>query len=69
VLDRRLRRDKYSPHVDGQRAIEVRQRKILERTHNRDSRVVDENVNTAKFRYRAFYGGDHGTGMRDGLLS
>ena len=29
VLDRRMRRDKYSPHVDGQRPIKQRRRREI----------------------------------------
>jgi hypothetical protein len=60
VPDRRLRRNKYRKHIDSQRPIEICEFEILEGTHNRDSRVVDENVYTAQLRHRAFDGGDHG---------
>jgi hypothetical protein len=32
-------------------------------SHDRDSRVVNENVNAAQFRHRAFDSGDHSTGI------
>src|SRR6202043_3134893 len=63
VLDRRLRRYKDRSYADGQRSIKVRELEILDGTHDRDSRVVDENVNAAQFRQRAFDDGDHGTGI------
>ena len=63
AADRRLRSNEYRTHVDGQRPIKVCQLKILEGTRDQDSRVVDENVNTAQFRHRAFDSGDHGTGI------
>src|SRR5436190_15194758 len=49
VLDGRLNRYKHSTHIDCNCAIEVFQAKLVDRRHQTDAGVVDEDIDAAEF--------------------
>jgi hypothetical protein len=61
VLDGSLRRDKHGPHIDGDRAVKVRQLEIVNRAKRQHARAIDEDVYATQFSHRAIDSTDHGT--------